>query len=116
MLEKVRWLKKTDIDGVLCCWNFGSVFSLNTFAFNQFFKYDLDCMNDDEAMSALTKDYFKIQDSSKILKAWKLFEEAFDNYPFCVSFMYLGPINYALRHNRNTRLSVSAKPRFQYNP
>jgi hypothetical protein len=98
LLKKVRWLKKADVDGILCCWNFGSMFSLNTFAFNQFFKYELDSINDSEAMTALAKDYFEIQDSSKMLKAWELFKEAFDYYPFCVSFLYLGPINYALRY------------------
>ena len=98
LLKKVRWLKKANIDGTLCCWNFGNMFSLNTFAFNQFCKYDLDSISDHEAMVNLAKDYFKIQDSSKILKAWELFKEAFDNYPFCVSFLYLGPINYALSY------------------
>jgi hypothetical protein len=98
LLRKVRWLKKAKVDGALCCWNFGNMFSLNTFAFNRFLEYDLDSINDCEAMKKLAQDYFNIKDTNGILKAWELFAEAFDNYPFCVSFLYLGPINYALRY------------------
>ena len=99
LLKKAQWLRNHKIQGALCCWNFGSLFSLNTFAFQKFLEYDLELVDDETILSAVASDYFgNTVNPASILTAWKIFVEAFDHYPFCVSFLYKGPINYVLRY------------------
>ncbi|MEI8244979.1 MAG: hypothetical protein WCI51_04065 [Lentisphaerota bacterium] len=98
LLRKLKWLKNHNIQGALCCWNFGNQFSLNTYAFKKLLEYDL---NQDEELilSNIASEYFgEAIDTVKVLMAWRIFVEAFEHYPFCVSFLYKGPINYVLRY------------------
>lgn len=98
LLKKVQWLRNHKIQGALCCWNFGSRLSLNTFAFQKFLEYDLK-QDDETILLTVASEYFsRTVNPAKVLTAWKIFVEAFDHYPFCVSFLYKGPVNYVLRY------------------
>ncbi len=97
LYKKARFLRKTGIKSFLGCWNFGNMLSANTAAFNYFLTVQkLD--EQDSALATFAEIYFPGCNAKEIVSAWNLFAEAMDNYPFATSFLYSGPLNYALSY------------------
>ncbi len=97
LLGKARALRRLDVDGALCCWNFGNRLTLNTWAFHRFVTDErLDGKSDDEALGAVAREYLGVTDAEPVLAAWRWFVKAFDHYPFHRHFLYSSPVNYAV--------------------
>lgn len=93
--DKAKRFAELDPMGFMGCWNFGNHLSLNTRAFNYFLSAD--CPDDrDQALQALAEREFPGACACSVIKAWELFGQAFDYYPFSIPFLYCSPINYTL--------------------
>ena len=49
--------------------------------------------NEDFFLHQLASIYWKKEDVSKVVEAWKLFSEGYENYPLVNLFQYYGPIH-----------------------
>jgi hypothetical protein len=95
LFQKASFIKQQNLAGFMGCWNFGNMITANTAAFNWF----LSAESPSEAARALpefAEYYFRGGDNNKVVAAWTAFAEAMNSYPFCISYLYAGPTNYAL--------------------
>ena len=95
LLGKTSEFKKLGLAGFMGCWNFGTMLTLNTRAFN-FFLSDTCPESEHDALQMLAANEFPGADLSGVLAAWEGFGEAFDYYPFSIPFLYMSPINYSV--------------------
>ena len=114
---KAAWLRTHEMAGFLGCWCFGNRLSLNTYAFNRFLSLEGPAPDDEpSALAAVAREYFNIRDASGVLDAWRAFAQVFDHYPFQLSLLYFGPMNYALAYplpqpgDEERRMPVSWMP------
>ena len=97
LYEKVRAMRKHKISSFMGCWNFGNMLTANTAAFNRFLTTKR-LPSRRQALVAFARDYFPGCNAQQVAEAWETFGGAMDSYPFCVPFMYHGPLNYAVAH------------------
>jgi len=90
--ERMRQLRVKDFLG---CWNFGNMLTSNTSAFIRFMNLEQH-VERNLALIDFADLYFPDCDSQQMLLAWKAFEEGMNSYPFCIEFLYFGPVNYAV--------------------
>lgn len=93
--DKVKALKKLGIDSFLGCWSFGCEPSANTVAFNRFWNVR-HLPPREAALREFAADYFPGCRANRVTAAWNQFARAMKHYPFCISFLYFGPVNYAM--------------------
>ncbi len=86
---KLCGLQEQNVSGAMCTWNFGTLLTLNTFAFGRF-QPDRDLFFHDVATG-----YFGDCDVETISAAWLGFADAFAAYPFDMALIYRAPINMA---------------------
>lgn len=100
-----KWigLQREGVAGVMGCWNFGCLPTLNTHAFRLF--HELPARWTDEAvfLKAVAESYFGDVEAETLAKAWTRFCLAFESYPFSFGIIYHSPINYAPAYPLNTR-------------
>ncbi|MBL8993862.1 MAG: hypothetical protein JNM63_11010, partial [Spirochaetia bacterium] len=95
--KKCDWMRTHRVAGTMATWNFGNFFSMNTAAFNFFLGHSHASAS--QALAAFTKSYFKKKiDLPKLQSAITSFEKAMSYYPFCHSFLYFSPANYAVAY------------------
>lgn len=98
LYEKARAMRKLRIRSFMGCWNFGNMLTANTAAFNRFLTTKR-LPSRRQALGAFAHDYFPGCDATQVVEAWETFGEAMESYPFCIPFMYRGPLNYAVAHD-----------------
>lgn len=86
---KLCGLQEKNVSGAMCSWNFGTMLTLNTFAFGRF---DPDR---DRFFHDVATQYFGACDVDAIAGAWLGFADAFAAHPFDMSLLYLSPVNMA---------------------
>ena len=93
--DKAKRFAALDPMGFMGCWNFGNHLSLNTRAFN--YCLSAECPEDrDQALLTLAEREFPGVCAGELVRAWELFGQAFEYYPFSIPFLYTSPINYSL--------------------
>lgn len=98
IFEKLEHIDNSGIQGVMGSWNFGNSPSLNTAAFKLFVER-ADLRHDVDAFCRqLAAEYFGASRPEEVTAAWKLFCEAFNEYPFSIEMLYHGPMNYAVAY------------------
>ena len=100
LYNKAKTLRLNGITDFLACWNFGNMISINTSAFTFFMGKD-PLPKKQNALALFAQEYFPGCRTESILQAWEYFEAAMDYYPFAASFLYSGPLNYALAYPLN---------------
>lgn len=113
IFKKASYHKHSGIAGFMGCWNFGNHISTNTAAFNYFLSRD--CPDDEEnALKSFGVDYFPGCNIETLLQSWQQFDDAMLYYPFCMPFIYRGPMNYTLAYHEmyvpNKLTGASAGP------
>lgn len=98
LYKKVEYVKSKQIYGVMATWNFGNMRTLNTYAFGQAVKKKE--LNRTVFYNNIVRRYLKITQAKvpRFKKAWALFAQAMDNYPFSIAFLFESPVNYAPGH------------------
>lgn len=90
--EKIERLKKMGGDGYLYCWIFGGEINIVSKLTGILSKESISKYG---AIKKVSVEEFGEKASKYVIKAWRIFSEAFKNYPFSIPFIYNGPINYA---------------------
>ncbi len=97
LYRKAAYHRRHPSAGFMGCWNFGNQLSANTAAFNFFLSAD--CPDDEAAaLRRFGAAYFPGCQVDRLVDAWHQFLTAMDAYPFCIPFIYSGPMNYALAY------------------
>lgn len=97
LYEKTRAMRKLKIRNFMGCWNFGNMLTANTAVFNRFLTAKR-LPPRAQALAAFARDYFPGCNAKQVTEAWETFGKAMDSYPFCVPFLYVSPLNYAVAH------------------
>jgi len=97
LYEKAKAMRRHRVRAFMGCWNFGNLITANTVAFNRWITAQRLAPRP-QALTAFARDYFPGCDAGRVLNAWQLFGRAMNAYPFCVPFLYDGPLNYAVVH------------------
>jgi hypothetical protein len=98
--QKIEYLINNDSKGVMACWNFGNMLTLNTYLTGWGMRLNK-TSNTEHASSQLVSEYIPELDANDIVlleKAWAKFTDALDEYPFNMSLLYAGPLNFALAY------------------
>jgi hypothetical protein len=90
--EKIDRMRKMGINGFLYCWVFGGDISPISKIVG---KFNLSEKKKNKIIEETSMAEFGKKTYKYVIKAWKKFSEGFLNYPFEISFIYNGPINYA---------------------
>jgi len=92
-----KWtgLQQEGVTGVMGCWNFGCLATLNTYAFRLFHENTARWVDPAAFLKGVAESYFGDLDVSAITTAWNRFCAAFELYPFSFGILYHSPINYA---------------------
>jgi hypothetical protein len=97
LYDKAKYINENKICGFMGSWNFGNMISANTAAFNYFLSQKKLGAKKSE-LSAFAESYFADCDKKLTAEAWLKFSEAMDNYPFCIPFLYVSPVNYSMAY------------------
>ena len=97
LYEKARAMRRLKATSYMGCWNFGNMLTANTAAFNAFLGAKR-LPPRPQALTGFARDYLPGCDVKGVAKAWEIFGEAMDNYPFCIPFLYEAPLTYAVAH------------------
>lgn len=95
--EKLRRSEHLGVTDLLCTWNFGNAFSLNTAAVARFAR-ETQRPEPPVFVAALAGEYFSLPEGGRMAKAIACLSEAMDNFPFDLPLLYFGPANYALAY------------------
>lgn len=95
LYEKLLGVERLGLRGMLATWNFGNSFSLNTAAVGRFVKRP-ESPATQEFVAGLAENYLGAQNGDAVAKAIAQFSAAMAWFPFDMSLLYWGPINYAL--------------------
>jgi len=92
-----KWtgLQRESVSGIMGCWNFGCLATLNTHAFRRFHEAPSRWTNSEDFQKSIAESYFGEVDTAALISAWSTFCSAFDLYPFSFGVIYNSPINYA---------------------
>lgn len=95
--KKCNWMRRNRVTGTMATWNFGNFFSMNTAAFNYFLTRHH--TSAEQAVLEFAKSYFRKKIHLRSFQAAiRFFERANSFYPFCHSFLYFSPVNYAVAY------------------
>ena len=96
LYDKARAMRRLGVTDFLGCWNFGNMLTANTAALVHFL--DADPLPPRRlAMEQFAADYLPGCEPKTVVRAWLQFAKAMDHYPFCIPFMYFGPVNHAVQ-------------------
>jgi len=89
--KKLKAAHELSVEGILQCWYFGNYPSMMSkaageLAFDSF-------ENEDAALTRLAAIYYGRSKAPSVVRAWKLFEAAYRNYPLNIMFSYYGPMH-----------------------
>ncbi len=95
IFRKADYMRHHEMDGFMGCWNFGNLPSTSLKAFNFFLEMKED-LPYGEALQKFAGKEYPGREPEKIIRAWELFCEAMECYPFCNLFLYFSPVNHTL--------------------
>ncbi|MDD3725944.1 MAG: hypothetical protein PHI44_01930 [Candidatus Ratteibacteria bacterium] len=91
--EKLYRMRKMGVDGFLGCWIFGGDISpMSKVAGKMSGRHSLTPSN---AVKEVAIEEFGKEQAGYVIKAWRYFSDAWENYPFSIPFLYSSPVNYA---------------------
>ena len=96
LARKMERLHERKVDGYLGCWIFGGAASpMSRLAGIMSRREDISA---DQAVRELAKSEFGSDAAGVVVRAWNRFGNAWKKYPVSISFLYYGPMNYAVAH------------------
>lgn len=87
--KHTKSLRENGVENFLLSWSLGGYPTANIELFNS---YDIS-KSYDENIRRIAEKYYGTSEAEKIIKAWSVFSEAFEQYPFFISGIYRGPHN-----------------------
>ena len=92
LFDKYKAMHELGASGVLQCWYFGNYPSLMNKAAGEFAFWS-DFEDKDGFLGFLAGIYWGKTKAKEVVKAWKLFEKGYKNYPVNIMFSYYGPMH-----------------------
>ena len=95
LYDKAKAMRRLRVKDFMGCWNFGNMVTANTAAFARFMTIGRlpPC---DRALREFASAYLPGCNPVEVAGAWETFARTMDSYPFCIPFLYYGPVNYAV--------------------
>ena len=92
MYRKFSAMRNLGVSHTMLCWYFGNYPGLMNKAAG-LLSMEPFPKNEDLFLNQLASIYWKKEDISKVIEAWKLFSDGYQNYPLVNLFQYYGPIH-----------------------
>lgn len=92
LYRKFRAMKELGVTHTMLCWYFGNYPGLMNKA-AVLLSMEPFPENEDQFLQSLASVDWKKEDVPKVIEAWKLFSEGYENYPLVNLFQYYGPIH-----------------------
>ena len=107
LAQKLARLRRLGVDGYLGCWIFGGDASPMTRLAGLMSRAQE--LSPAQAVRRLAEKEVGPKPAPDLVRAWQRFAKAWKHYPFSISFLYYGPMNYAVAHPLSER-PASAPP------
>jgi len=91
LYRKYRTMHELGVSGAMQCWYFGNYPSLMTKAAGELSFAPMPSSEDDFLLRLARTDWG--EDAETVVEAWKLFRDAYENYPLSAVFGYYGPMH-----------------------
>jgi hypothetical protein len=92
LYRKFSAMRRMSVSHTMLCWYFGNYPGLMNKAAG-LLSMEPFPENEDAFLNQLASIYWKKEDVSKVVEAWKFFSEGYQNYPLVNLFQYYGPIH-----------------------
>jgi hypothetical protein len=104
LAKKFEGLRKNKVDGYLSCWIFGGgVTPMTRLAGLMSQKKPFSAA---QAIDQVAREEYGEKSSAAVVRAWKKFAQAWQEYPFSIPFLYYGPMNYAVAYPLSMNLKT----------
>ncbi len=89
---KYSAMRGLGVNTVMQCWYFGNLPSMMNRAASSALPFSPEDITEDEFLQDLARRDWAAEDVPKVVEAWRLFADAYDNYPLTNAFQFYGPV------------------------
>ncbi|NOY42199.1 MAG: hypothetical protein GXP26_10225 [Planctomycetes bacterium] len=93
LYQKYREMRRLGITTVMQCWYIGNMPSVMNWAAASELPFSSKELTEDEFLLELARRDWGPGHAPSLVRAWQLFEKAYDNYPLTNAFQYYGPMH-----------------------
>ncbi|MCC6694154.1 MAG: hypothetical protein IT365_00860 [Candidatus Hydrogenedentes bacterium] len=93
LYAKYREMRRLGVTSVMQCWYIGSLPSVMNRAAASVLPFASEDLGEDEFLLRLARRDWGPQHAEQVVRAWRLFAKAYDNYPLTNAFQYYGPMH-----------------------
>lgn len=92
LFGKYREMRGLGVNAVMQCWYFGNLPSMMNRAASSALPFAPEGMSEDAFLQALARRDWAAEDVPQVVEAWRLFAQAYENYPLSNAFQFYGPV------------------------
>ncbi|MFO7973006.1 MAG: hypothetical protein R6V12_00060, partial [Candidatus Hydrogenedentota bacterium] len=92
LYRKYRKMRTLGVTSVMQCWYFGNMPCMMNRAAASELPFASEAITEDEFLLNLARTDWGPTHAPRVVQAWRLFAEAYDNYPLTNAFQYYGPM------------------------
>jgi len=92
LFGKYGAMRGLGVDTVMQCWYFGNMPSMMNRAASSALPFAPEGMSEDAFLQDLARRDWAAEDVPQVVEAWRLFAQAYDNYPLSNAFQFYGPV------------------------
>ncbi|MBX7258384.1 MAG: hypothetical protein K1Y02_18615 [Candidatus Hydrogenedentes bacterium] len=93
LYEKYREMRRLGVTSVMQCWYIGSLPSVMNRAAAGVLPFVPETMSEDAFLLELARRDWGPSNAEKVVRAWRMFAKAYENYPLTNAFQYYGPMH-----------------------
>lgn len=119
LYRKYRQMRPLGITSVMQCWYFGNMPCMMNRAAACALPFAAETLTEDAFLLDLARTDWGPAHASQVVQAWRLFAEAYDNYPLTNAFQYYGPMQDAVvwpLHLNPVHLPLAPTWKLEYPP
>ncbi len=92
LFGKYREMRGLGVNTVMQCWYFGNMPSMMNRAASSALPFAREGMTEDAFLQNLARRDWAAEDVPQVVEAWRLFAQAYENYPLSNAFQFYGPV------------------------
>ncbi|MFA6243461.1 MAG: hypothetical protein WC655_21150, partial [Candidatus Hydrogenedentales bacterium] len=119
LYAKYRELRRLGVTSVMQCWYIGSLPSVMNRAAASVLPFSPEGLTEDEFLLQLARRDWGPANAERVVRAWRLFAKAYENYPLTNAFQYYGPMHDGVvwpLHLRPVHANLSPVWKLEYPP
>ncbi|HOZ46462.1 MAG TPA: hypothetical protein PLO37_10810 [Candidatus Hydrogenedentes bacterium] len=93
LYPKYRAMRRLGVTSVMQCWYFGNTPCVMNRAAATVLPFASEDLSEDAFLEELARRDWGPADAGQVVQAWRLFAEAYDNYPLTNAFQFYGPMH-----------------------